>query len=112
MDCQEQKKGYDSIWVIIDSLIKSAHFLSIRTTYSMDQYARLYVKEIVRLHGVPVTIVSDKGSQFTSNIWKILHRAMGTKLTFSTTFYPQTDGQSERTIQILMDMLRACVLDF
>ena len=93
-----RNKGYDSIWVIIDRLTKSAHFLPIRTTYSMDQYARLYVKEIVRLHGVPVTIVSDKGSQFTSNFWKILHRDMGTKLTFSTTFHPQTDGQSERTI--------------
>ena len=105
------QKGYNAIWVIIDRLTKSAHFIPICTTYSMDRYAQLYVDEIVRLHGVPVSIVSDRDPRFTSIFWKSLHNAMGTKLNFSTAFHPQTDGQSERTIQILEDMLRACVLD-
>ena len=103
---------YDSIWVIIDRLTKSAHFLPVKTTFSVDQYADLYVREIVRLHGAPMSIVSDRDPIFTSKFWERLQRAMGTKLKFSTSFHPQTDGQTERTIQILEDMLRACVLDF
>ena len=106
------KEDYDSIWDIIDRLTKSAHFLPVRTTYTMDKYAELYIKEIVRLHGVPLTIVSDMDTRFTSIFWKSLHKAMGTNLAFSTAFHPQTDGQSERTIQTLEDMLRACILDF
>ena len=78
----------------------------------MDQYAELYVKEIVRLHGPPKSIVSDRDPKFTSKFWVSLQKAMGTKLKFSTAFHPQTDGQSERTIQILEDLLRACVMDF
>ena len=96
----------------MDRLTKSAHFLPMRMTYSMEKLAQLYVKEIVRLHGVPVMIVSDRDPRFTSSFWKSLHKAMGTKLNFSTAFHPQTDGQSERTIQTLEDMLRACMLDF
>jgi hypothetical protein len=80
--------------------------------YSLDKLVELYVNEIVRLHGVPVSIVSDRDPRFTSRFWGSLQKALGTKLNFSTTFHPQTDGQSERTIQILEDMLRACVLDF
>ena len=106
------KEGYDAIWVIVDRLTKSAHFLPVHTTYTMDRYAEIYVKEIVRLHGVPLSIVSDRDSRFTSSFWKSLHKALGTRLAFSTAFHPQTDGQSERTIQTLEDMLRACVLDF
>ena len=106
------REGHDVIWVVVDRLTKSAHFLSVHTTYSMDQYAQLYIKEIVRLHGVPKSIVSDRDSRFTSTFWKSLHKAMGTNLAFSTAFHPQSDGQSERTIQTLEDMLRACVLDF
>ena len=90
--------GHEAIWVIVDRLTKSAHFLPVRMTFTMDQFARLYVKEIVRLHGVPVSIVSDRDPKFTSNFWKSLHRTMGTKLSFSIAFHPQTDGQSERTI--------------
>ena len=78
----------------------------------MDKLAELYIQEIVRLHGIPISIVSDRDARFTSAFWKSLHQAMGTKLKFSTTFHPQTDGQTERTIQTLKDMLRACVLDF
>uniref|UniRef100_A0A2N9EHF1 Integrase catalytic domain-containing protein n=1 Tax=Fagus sylvatica TaxID=28930 RepID=A0A2N9EHF1_FAGSY len=104
--------GNDSIWVIVDRLTKSAHFLAIKIGLSLERLAKLYVNEIVRLHGVPVTIVSDRDRRFVSQFWKKLHMAMGTNLNFSTAFHPQTDGQSERTIQILEDMLRACAIDF
>ena len=77
----------------------------------MDTLSRLYIREIVRLHGVPISIVSDRDLRFTSRFWQSLQTALETQLLFSTAFYPQTDGQSERTIQILEDMLRACVLD-
>ena len=92
----------------MDRLIKSAHFLSVKAIYSV---AKLYVKHIVCLHGVPVSIVSDRGSIFTSQFWQKLQEAMGTRLDFSTAFHPQTDGQSERTIQTLEDILRICVMD-
>ena len=105
-------KNHDAIWVVVDRLTKSAHFIPIRMNYSLDKLAELYVNEIVRLHGVPVSIVSDRDPRFTSRFWGSLQKALGTKLNFSTAFHPQTDGQSERTIQILEDMLRACVLDF
>ena len=96
----------------MDRYTKSAHFLPVRTTYTVDQYADLYVREIVRLHGAPRSIVSDRDPPFTSKFWGSLQKAMGTQLEFSTTYHPQIDGQSKRTIQILEDMLRTCVLDF
>jgi len=105
------QKGYDSVWVIIDRLTKSAHFLPVKTTYTASQYAKIYLEEIVSLHGVPISIISDRGAQFTAQFWKSFQAALGTRLNLSTAFHPQTDGQSERTIQILEDMLRACVLD-
>jgi transposase InsO family protein len=74
--------------------------------------SRLYVDNIVKLHGVPSRIVSDRGTQFTSRFWKSLHKAMGTKLDFSSAYHPQTDGQTERVNQIMEDMLRACVLTY
>ena len=83
-----------------------------KTTNTLDRLAELYVREIVRLHGVPNSIVSDRDSRFTSKFWKSLQHTLGTKLKFSTSFHPQTNGQSERTIQTLEDMLRACALDF
>ncbi|XP_073031216.1 uncharacterized protein [Primulina eburnea] len=106
------QKGFNSIWVIVDRLTKSSHFLPVKITYSMNQYADVYIQEIVRLHGIPVSIVSDRDPRFTSEFWKSLHRALGTKLAFSTAYHPQSDGQSERVIQILEDMLRACTIDF
>ena len=78
----------------------------------MDRLAKLYVSEIVKLHGIPLSIVSDRNPRFTLRFWKELQSAFGTRLNFSTTFHPQTDGQSERVIQVLEDMLRGCVLDF
>jgi transposase InsO family protein len=74
--------------------------------------AKVYIENIVKLHGVPSRIVSDRGIQFTSRFWKSLHKAMGTKLDFSSAYHPQTDGQTERVNQILEDMLRACVLTY
>ncbi|MCO6516738.1 MAG: DDE-type integrase/transposase/recombinase, partial [Snodgrassella sp.] len=104
--------GFDAIWVIVDRLTKSAHFLPIKENYSMDKLTRLYVKEIVSRHGVPVSIISDRDSRFTSKFWQSLQNSFGTQLDMSTAYHPQTDGQSERTIQTLEDMLRACVIDF
>ncbi|KAJ0557459.1 putative nucleotidyltransferase, Ribonuclease H [Helianthus annuus] len=106
------RKGNDAIWVIVDRLTKSAHFLPIKETFSMERLAKLYVDEIVSLHGVPLSIVSDRDSRFTSRFWTSFQESMGTRLNLSTAYHPQTDGQSERTIQTLEDMLRACVIDF
>ncbi|KAH9705011.1 Endonuclease [Citrus sinensis] len=106
------QSGHDSVWVVVDRLTKSTHFLPFKTTYSMDKLGNIFVAEIVQLHGAPVSIVSDRDSRFTSKFWTSLPKALGTKLNFSTAFHPQTDGQSERTIQTLEDMLRACILEF
>ncbi|WKA06025.1 hypothetical protein VitviT2T_023953 [Vitis vinifera] len=106
------KSKKNGVWVIVDRLTKSAHFLAMKTTDSMNSLAKLYIQEIVRLHGIPVSIVSDRDPKFTSQFWQSLQRALGTQLNFSTAFHPQTDGQSEIVIQILENMLRACVLDF
>ncbi|GKF75549.1 putative reverse transcriptase domain-containing protein, partial [Tanacetum coccineum] len=73
---------------------------------------RLYLNEIVARQGVPISIISDRDSRFTSRFWQSMQEALGTRLDMSTAYHPQTDGQSERTIQTLEDMLRACVLDF
>ncbi|GJW19459.1 putative reverse transcriptase domain-containing protein [Tanacetum coccineum] len=104
--------GHDTIWVIVDRLTKSAHFLPMREDYKMERLARLYLNEIVARHGVPISIISDRDSRFTSRFWQSLQEALGTRLDMSMAYHPQTDGQSERTIQTLEDMLRACVLDF
>ncbi|KAK9024148.1 hypothetical protein V6N11_004325 [Hibiscus sabdariffa] len=102
----------DSVWVIVDRLTKSAHFILVRTNYTVDKLAKLYISEIVRLHDVPLSIISDRDPKLTSRFWQALHDALGTNLNFSTAFHPQTDGQSERVIQILENMLRGCVIDF
>ena len=104
-------QGHDAVWVIVDRLMKSAHFLAVRMTFTLERFYRLYIREIFRLHRVPVSIVSDRDPRFTTHFWKSFPKAMGTRLTMSTTFHPQIDGQSERTIQVLEDILRACVLD-
>ncbi|GJV25779.1 putative reverse transcriptase domain-containing protein [Tanacetum coccineum] len=93
-------------------LTKLAHFLAIREDYSMEKLARLYIDEIVARHGVPTSIISDRDGRFTSRFWQTMQKALGTRLDMSTAYHPQTDGQSERTIQTLEDMLRACVIDF
>ncbi|KAI3821409.1 hypothetical protein L1987_08976 [Smallanthus sonchifolius] len=105
-------KGHDTIWVIVDRLTKSAHFLPIRETFSSERLAEVFINEVVARHGMPLTIVSDRDTRFTSRFWKRFHEAMGTRLNISTAYHPQTDGQTERTIQTLEDMLRACIIDF
>ena len=106
------QKGYDSIWVIVDRLTKVTHFLPVWTNHGGEKLAQLYISNILKLHGVPSRIVSDRGIQFTSKFWKSLHKAMETKLDFSSSYHPQTDGQTERVNQIMEDMLRACILTY
>jgi hypothetical protein len=106
------QKGNDSIWVIVDRLTKVARFIPVKAKYRGDKLAQLYIENILRLHGVPSRIVSDRGTQFTSRFWKSLHTTLGTRLDYSTTYHPQTDGQTERVNQIPEDMLRACVLTY
>lgn len=104
-------KGYDSIWVIVDRLTKSAHFIPINITYPVAKLADIYVNVIVKLHGVPMCIVSDRDPRFTSEFWKSLQVSLGSKLRLSSAYHPQTDGQIERTIQSLEYLLRSCVLE-
>ncbi|GKE22058.1 putative reverse transcriptase domain-containing protein [Tanacetum coccineum] len=104
--------GHDTIWVIVERLTKSAHFIPTRETDSMETLTRLYIKEIVSRHGVPISIISNRDSHFTSRFWQSLQSALGTQLDMSTAYHPEIDRQSERTIQTLEDMLRVCVIDF
>ncbi|GJU32576.1 putative reverse transcriptase domain-containing protein [Tanacetum coccineum] len=104
--------NYDTIWVIVDRLTKSTHFLPMRDTNPIKKLMKLYMKEVVTRHGVSVSIISDRDGRFTLLFWKALNKALGTRLDMSMAYHPETDSQSERTIQTLEDMLRACVLDF
>jgi transposase InsO family protein len=104
------RAGYDSIWVVVDRLTKVTHFIPVKTTYNSVVLAELYMSRIVCLHGIPNKIVSDRGIQFTSHIWQQLEEPLDTHLKFSSAYHPQTYGQTERTNQILEDMLRACAL--
>ncbi|GKA07600.1 putative reverse transcriptase domain-containing protein [Tanacetum coccineum] len=112
MKLPKSSQGYDTIWVIVDRLTKSAIFVPMRETDPMEKLARMYLKEVVTRHGIPVSIICDRDPRFASNFWRSLQKALGTSLDMSTAYHPQTDGQSERTIQTLEDMLRACVIDF
>ncbi|GJS20692.1 putative reverse transcriptase domain-containing protein [Tanacetum coccineum] len=106
-------QGFDTIWVIVDRLTKSAHFLQYgRMIRWLDKLARLYLNRIVARHGIPASIICDRDGRFTSNFWRSFQKALGTDISMSTAYHPETDGQSERTIQTLEDMLRACVIDF
>nr|GEW41031.1 putative reverse transcriptase domain-containing protein [Tanacetum cinerariifolium] len=108
----KSSQGLDTIWVIVDRLTKSAYFLPIRENDPMDKLARLYLDRIVTRHGTPVSIICDRNGRFTSNFWKTFQKALGTNLDMSTAYHPETDRQSERTIQTFEDTLRACVIDF
>ncbi|GKE22893.1 putative reverse transcriptase domain-containing protein [Tanacetum coccineum] len=108
----KSSQGYDTIWVIVDQLTKSVIFVPMRETDPMEKMARMYLKEVVTRHGIPVSIICDRDPRFASNFWRSLQKALGTNLDMSTAYHPQTDGQNERTIQTLEDMLRACVIDF
>ncbi|GJQ97008.1 putative reverse transcriptase domain-containing protein [Tanacetum coccineum] len=108
----KSSQGYDTIWVIIDRLTKSAIFVPMRETDPMDKLARMYLKEVVTRHGIPLSIICDRDPRFALNFWRSLQNALGTSLDMSTAYHPQTNGQRERTIQTLEDMLRACAIDF
>nr|GEX61025.1 reverse transcriptase domain-containing protein [Tanacetum cinerariifolium] len=105
-------QGYDTIWVIVDRLTKSAIFAPMRETDPLEKLAKLYLKEVVVRHGILVSIICDRDPRFISRFWRTLQKALGTSLDMSMAYHPETDGQSERTIQNLKDMLRACVIDF
>ncbi|TYH27729.1 hypothetical protein ES288_A02G091000v1 [Gossypium darwinii] len=104
-------KKKDVVWVVVDRLTKSAHFILACTDYSLGKLVELYIAEIVRLHRVPISIILDKDQRFTFQFWKKLQEALGTKLNFSIVFHLPTGGQSKRMIQVLEDMLRCCVLE-
>ena len=106
------RKGNESIWVIVDRLTKSAHFIPVKSSRTASSLAEIYMREIVRLHGVPSSIVCDRDPIFTSKFWEAFQKSLGTRLNLSTAYHPQTDGQTERVNQILEDLLRACVLDY
>ncbi|GJX19260.1 putative reverse transcriptase domain-containing protein [Tanacetum coccineum] len=106
----KSSQGFDTIWVIVDRLTKSAHFLPIRENDPLDKLARLYLNRIVARHGIPVSIICDRDGRFTSNFWKSFQKALGTDISMSTAYHPETDGQSERTIKSLRTLLRACVI--
>ncbi|GJU00478.1 putative reverse transcriptase domain-containing protein [Tanacetum coccineum] len=108
----KSSQGYDTIWVIVDRLTKSAIFTPMRESDPMDKLARMYLKEVVTSHGIPVSIICDRDPRFASNFWRSLQNALGTNLDMSTAYHSQTDGQSQMTIQTLEDMLRACTIDF
>ena len=96
----------------MDRLTKSAHFIPIKTDFSLTKLSKLYIREVVKLHGLPLSIILDRNPRFTSRFWISLQKALGTRLDLSTAHHPQTDGQSERTIQTLEDMLQCYILDF
>jgi transposase InsO family protein len=100
-------RHHDSIWVIVNRLTKVAHFLPVHTTDKAQKYAEMYIDRIVCLHGLPQTIISDRGAQFVARFWEQLQESLGTKLIRSSAYHPQT----ERVNQILEDMLRAYAID-
>jgi hypothetical protein len=108
--CPRTSRGYNSIWVIVDHLTKSAHFIPIATTYRVRQYAELYLSHIIHYHGIPKTIISDRWSIFVARFWKQLHECLGTHLIRSSACHPQIDGHTERVNKVIEDMLHACVL--
>jgi transposase InsO family protein len=104
-------RRHDLIFVVVDTLTKSAHFIPVRTMYQAPEIARVFISEILRLHDVPKRIISDRGSMFTRQFWTSLQEALGTQLDFSSTYHPETDGKTERTNQILEDMFHMYVMD-
>ena len=104
---QSVSGGYDSIFVVVDKLTKVAHLIPVKKTFSTSYVAKVFVKEVVRLHGFPRRIISDRDSKFTSKFWKALFDSVETELSMSTAFHPESDGQTERVNQVIEDMLRA-----
>jgi hypothetical protein len=111
-DCLGLSLDMNSLWIIVDQLTKVAHFRPIKTTYTGPQLAELYLSGIACFHGVPMRIVSDRETQAILMFWKRLHETLDTHLNFSSTYYPQTNGQTERVNQILENMLRDSALQY
>ncbi|KAK9046103.1 hypothetical protein V6N11_052003 [Hibiscus sabdariffa] len=112
IDHPNTPRKHDFVWVIVDRFTKSAHFIHVQTTMSSDVLAKTYINEVIRLHEIPMSIIFDQDPKFTSRFWKSLQKALGTKVHLNIAFHLQSDGQSERVIQVLEDMLRECVIDF
>ncbi|MCO5597018.1 hypothetical protein L7F22_051091 [Adiantum nelumboides] len=110
-DLPRTQSGHDSIWTIIDRFSKQAHFIPVKKTIKPDHLARLFVAQIFRLHGMPETIVSDRDPRFTSLFWKAIWENIGTRLQFSSSFHPQTDGQSEIANSVVLDLLKSYISD-
>ncbi|GJU56131.1 putative reverse transcriptase domain-containing protein [Tanacetum coccineum] len=108
----KSSQGFDTIWVIVDRLTKSTHFLPIRENDPLDKLARLYLNRIVARHKIPVSIICDRDGRFTSNFWKLFQKALGTDISMSTAYHLETDGQSERDYQKSQDMTTCCVITF
>jgi hypothetical protein len=104
-------RRHDSIFVVVNTLTKSAHFILVCTMYQAPDIARVFISEIVRLHGMPKRIISNRGSVFTGQFWTSFQEALATQLNFSTTYHPEIDGKTERTNQILEDMLCMYIMD-
>ncbi|GKB07319.1 putative reverse transcriptase domain-containing protein [Tanacetum coccineum] len=105
--------GFDKMYQDMKKLYWWPNMKADIATYTdLDKLARMYLKEVVMRHGIPLSIICDRDPRFASNFWRSLQNALGTSLDMSTAYHPQTDGQSERTIQTLEDMLRACAIDF
>ncbi|KAK8916356.1 hypothetical protein KSP39_PZI022892 [Platanthera zijinensis] len=111
MGLPRSKAGNNGIWVIVDRLTKVAHFIPMKNDSPVQKLVDQYIDSVIKYHGIPRSIISDRDGRFTSNTWKLVQKRLGTKLLYSTAFHPQTDGQSERTIQVLEDLLRMVVLD-
>jgi len=104
-------KQHDSIMVVVDKLANDAHFIPVKTTCKATNIAKIYLKEVARLHGVPKEIVSDRDPKFNSNFWKGLFKGFGTNLNLSTTYHPESNGKAKRTNMIIEDMLIMYVMD-
>jgi hypothetical protein len=103
---------FDLIWVIVDQLTNSAHFLPINNRYNIQKYAEIYIAHVLSLHRVPKMIIFDQESQFVAHFWEQLHASLERHLIHSLAYHPLTDSQTERVNQILEDKLRACVMEY
>lgn len=106
------RRQHDSIWVIVERMKELSHFISIKSSYSVEEYAKLYINYIVKLYRVYLYIIFDRASQLTLHFLKAFQKVFRTNVNLSTVFHPQTDGQAENTIQTLEDTLRSCLIDF
>ena len=102
---------YELIWVVVDRLTMFSHIIPVKSTYSAEDYAKIFIDETVCRHGIPLSIISDRGAQLKSRFWRSFQERLGTKVKLSTIFHPQIDGQAERTIQTLENKLSSSIID-